>query len=205
MILISLAGVWALPLAAWFYRDRKRDVDTIDWALLPNPPVLAGVETSPKLTQSGRSEPRLGVLRPGRAFWIGLIFAVIFAVLLVAGRLLLRLVLSEAMRNSDDFVYSLYIGMILSSGLISAAAGGLAALLIGRLSAIHGLFAAFVASAFSWLFFLIINLGFGGGLDLVFVWNTWSAMQSWGFLFALPVAILAGWVRGLYDGLRGRR
>jgi Zn-dependent protease with chaperone function len=204
ILLMLFAGVWALPLSAWFFRHRRQKVTTIDWALLPLGAPSQGSTTSQAHSTGGLAEPQLGALKPWRAFWIGVIAAVAYAALITGIRVILRLTIAESVRTSDEFYLTFYIGLVLTAGLITALAGGLAALLIARLSAIHGLFAAFVGSAFSWLFFLIINVIFGGGLEPTFVWNSWVAMQSWGFLFALPVAILAGWVRGVFDGIMGR-
>ena len=136
---------------------------------------------------------RQAPFRLGLALTVGLIVGFTFCGLLLLTRIVLRISLPEAVRNTDDFRLAFFVTQIAVAALMQAGAAALVAAWVQRLGAIHGLFSAFVAGCLMTVGVLTLNLVFGGTVDLQFAWNTFSQVVNEGGLLAIPVAwIVAG-------------
>ena len=184
LILILLQCLWLLPLAAWLFQERGEAEPDLTWALLP-PVNLALPRWKP------------GPLRPPTAVLIGVVGGLGLIALFFIIRLGLRLIVDEAVRDSDSFKLVYAISQMLLSGLVQAALGGITALIVPRQSIAHGLLTIFIAGLIGVPGFLLVHILFGGSLDLDFVWNVLSTSLPWGFFFGLPTVILAASLRKL--------
>jgi hypothetical protein len=184
--LLMMISLWAFPLAAWFWRGRMHSVMEASWAFL---------DAAPRPS----AWPRHASLRPGLALTMGLAGGAGYCLLLFAIRIMLRLVIPEAQRSTDEFVLSFFIGAVALAALVQAGVAVVVAAWVRRLAWVLGSFAAFVAGCVMTLGFLGINLLFGGTLDPTFAWNVFSQVVNEGALLALPCALavsaLSGWMR----------
>ncbi len=174
--LLALISLWAFPLAAWFWRGRVRKATGSNWAFL---------DSSFQRLLWSHQVP----LSPRFALTLGLLFGFVFCVLLLVVRVGLRLGVSEAIRQTDQFKLVFYSSQVVLALLLQV---GLAAIVAGkvrRLGSLHGVFAVFVGGCVMTLGVLDLNLLFGGRIDLSISWQTFCYVVNGGALLALPVAI----------------
>ncbi len=180
---LMMVGLWALPLAAWFWRARTTSVTDASWAFL---------DPVPRPSTRFQHAP----LRPGLPFRAGLVGGVGYCGLLLVIRIVLRLTIPEAQRSSEDFILTFFVGMIVLAALVQAAVAMVVAARVTWLGWVHGLFAAFVAGCVMTVGILGENLLFGGTIDSTFVWNVFSQVVNEGALLALPFALIAATLSG---------
>jgi len=183
LVLISL---WAFPLAAWFWRGRVAAAVGSSWAFM---------DSSSQRVTLPHQEP----FRPLRAMLIGVGGGLLYCALLLLIRILLPLVIPEAIRNMDQVQQMLGIGRLVLAGLLGAVIAAIAAGWVKRLGLIHGLFAAFFGG---WvmtegiLFFIVLS---GGTIDFLTIWTILCFVINGGALLVLPTALgvsaLAEWIR----------
>lgn len=185
---LLFVGLWAFPLAAWFRRQQIAKAQDMSWAFfdpLPQTPAL----------------PQQPPLRPGLALAVGLVSGFAFCGLLLIIRIVLRLSLSEAVRDSDQYKLALYYGQVAMATLMQAGAAAIVAGWAKRLGILHGLFAAFTAGGVMAAGVLSINLLFGGSISVDIIWITFSQVINWGAFLSLPLAVCVaaamGWLRQL--------
>jgi hypothetical protein len=128
-------------------------------------------------------------LSPRFALTLGLLVGFVFCVLLLVVRVGLRMGVSEAIRQTDQFNIVFYSSQVVLAVLLQV---GLAAIVAGkvrRLGSLHGIFAAFVGGCVMTLGVLDLNLLFGGRIAFSISWQTFCLVVNGGALLALPVAI----------------
>ena len=174
--LLALISLWAFPLAAWFWRGRARMATGSNWAFL---------DSSSQRQLWLRQEP----LSPRIALTLGLQIGFVFCVLLLIVRVGLRVGVSEAIGQTDQFKLvfgssQVVLALLLQVGLAAIVAGK-----VRRLRSLHGLFAACVGGCVMVLGMLDLNLLFGGTTDPFFIWQTFCFVVNGGALLALPITV----------------
>jgi hypothetical protein len=173
--LIALISLWAFPLAAWFWIRRLPSTSESPWAFMEQPPHQLTLQLQPPF-------------RLGLASVLGLAGGLVFCgVLLIFGITLLR--------AADALGVERFAALVASAVLLQAGVAAIAACSIGRLGALHGLFAAFVGGC-------VITAGILGFFLLhgrEFSSFIFFAVVNVGALLALPAALggsaVAGWFR----------
>lgn len=191
LTLLLFVSLWAFPLAAWFSLKRMTRTFGSTWAFLGSDP-------------EERIFVRQAPFRPALAVSAGVIAGLVFCGLIFLIRVGLRMTVSEAVRNMDDFRLYFYLAQIGIAALFQMAVGALMAGWVERLGAIHGLFAAFTSGCVMTVGLLALNVLFGGTLDPLFVWHTFGQVVNEGALLTLPVAWAVAWLAGLTRSTRSR-
>lgn len=177
--LLLLATLSVYPLVAVFRRRSRRTEGGLpSWALL------------------GRSLTRPWPPRPPvdlrRLLHLGVVAGALFTLWLGATRLVLRLTLSEAERDSTAFVVGLQDATQWVSAGLQVAVGVLVAHRSRRAPLPVGLAAGFLAGVVATAGFVAVNPFFGGEVDLDFVWNVAGVILGFGGLATiLAVAVTA--------------
>jgi Zn-dependent protease with chaperone function len=184
--LLIVIGLWAFPLAIWFWRDQVIASAGLSWAFM---------DVSPRQV----TLPRQNHLRPGLALIVGLIGGLTFCAILLIVRIGLHLsMLSEAINVNDGLLLVFYFGQVILAVLLQACVAGIVTGLVGKLRSLHGLFAAFVAGCVMTSGLLVLNLLFGGRIDPMITWQTFCFVVNGGaflaLLIAMGVSLLAGWI-----------
>lgn len=177
LILITLIGLWAVPVAA-------------DLARHP----------------AGTTVAHGGIQRVRHALVAGSLLGLVFFALQIAVRLWVRRAVPDIDRASDQFALSFYVWTVGRAVGIQVLAAAIAAGWSRRQSALYGLCAAFVAGCVSTAGFLgtlvavscLPALAFKAaercpqGVELGFAWSTFRDITTLGGLVALPVVLLIG-------------
>lgn len=192
--LLLLISLWALPFAAWFWRDQSASLTVQDWAVLDAP-----------TSERRDSLEQLPPFHLRTLWWASVIGSITFCLLVIALRLWARGTFSEEVRGTNQFKTVLYYGMVILAALIQAVVAGYVTARVKRLSVLHGLFGAFIAGCLMAAATLAVNLMFGGGAEPSFAWMTFTFVVNSGGLLALFVAsvtkLTTGWIRGRHFGL----
>jgi Zn-dependent protease with chaperone function len=174
--LLALISLWAFPLAAWFWRGRVRKAPGSNWAFL---------DSSSQRQLWSHQEP----LSPRFALTLGLQIGLVFCVLLLIVKVGIRVGVSEAIRQTDQYKQVFYYSQVLLAVLLQVGIAAIVAGKVRRLASLHGLFAAFVGGCVMTLGVLDLNLLFGGTIEPFFTWQTFCLMVNGGALLALPIAV----------------
>lgn len=170
--LLTLACLWAFPLAARFWRTTQTG-DT-QWAFLD--------PSSHPLTL--RSQDRF---RLSRSALTGVVGGLVFCGLLLVVHFAWNTVPEDA--RTTFLARNLFAaGQVLAAVLIQAIVASIVAIRLRWLGGIHGLFAAFVGGCVMTGGILVLNLAFGGGITLPFAWSMFGFVVNGGALLSLPVA-----------------
>jgi hypothetical protein len=182
---LVLACLWALPLAARLWERRAPGPAVEDaasrWAFLDAP--------SGPIPHTGAPFAPWPSLRAAAGDAVK--FAAAAVILYGLFWLLLRLVVPLAVRDQDGFRIGIFIGMVLVSIPFQMLSAGWVAARAQRLSAYHGLFAAFLCGAGITVGMLALVLLFGGSPDLAFAWQMAKAIIISGAIFSIPPALIA--------------
>jgi hypothetical protein len=188
LTLPALIVLWAFPLASCLWHKR-----------VPSPSASSGWAFLDQSAQQSALSPSQAACRPRLATKSGLVGGLIFCVLLLGLRVWWQLEVSEATRNTDQAKLVFAFAQIALATLMQAGVAGVVAGRVRQLGSIHGLYAAFVAGFVMSVGILGLNLLFGGGIDLGFIWTVFSLVINGGALLALPSVLVAtmsvGWVR----------
>ena len=135
-------------------------------------------------------------LRVGVALRSGIAAGLLYAVLLLAGRVAYRASVSQATRDEPAGILAFVAAQIGLAVLIQVAVAvrvtrGLRGLGFRTLAGLHGLCAAFIAGCLAAVALLALNLVFGGTVDVSFVHSIVSIVVNIGALTALPAVALA--------------
>ena len=174
--LLALISLWAFPLAAWFWRGRVRKAPGSN---------LAFLDSSSQHRLWSPQEP----LSPRFALTLGLQVGLGFCVLLLVVKVGLRVGVSEAIRQTDQFKQMFYYSQVMLAVLLQVGIAAIVAGKVRRLGSLHGLFAAFVGGCVMTLGVLDLNLLFGGTIEPFLTWQTFCLMVNGGALLALPIAV----------------
>lgn len=178
-LMLTLFTIWFYPMSAWFWRRRPRGPDSARWA------VLASEKQPVEIPSS-----RLGNLRPIQTSAAGLAGAVLYLGLMTAGLVLTRILVPEAVRQTDEYALTSYTLIALFAVLFQGLVAFTVALWQRKAGIYPALMAAFITGAVSAIGFLIINLIFGGSISLNFFWTVFSQFINGGGLLALFAASL---------------
>ncbi|MBD2211282.1 M48 family metalloprotease [Nostoc linckia FACHB-104] len=179
-LIIAFILLWAYPLSIWFWRERLVDsIPVSNWVFLEQPShqIRINIQTQ---------------LQLGYTFSSSLKGGLIYCCLLVAIRLLLRVTLPEAIKETDSI--KLMIFYVAHVGLAALIQTGIAVKVskkVKELSIAHGLLAAFVTGCVMSIATLSINLMFGGTIDVQFVWLVFSHILNLGAFLALLAMMVA--------------
>jgi hypothetical protein len=178
LIFLMFTSIWAFPLTASFFRKRLVSASGSSWAFL-----------DPTLQQL--TFPHQAQLRIGLALNIGLKGGLLFCILLLIIRIILRMSVPETISNTDEYKLILYFLVNLTPAvLIQAGVAAFTAGRVARLGILHGLFAAFVTGCIMTGGILGFNLLFGGSIDLNFAWMVFIQVVNSGALIALVIMFL---------------
>ena len=180
---IAFIFLWAFPLSSWFWQKHlNNSIPLSSWIFLDEPTHQIYLPTQ-KMIQ----------LRP--ALISGLKGGGLYCGLLLSIRLLLRLALSESVRETASFKLILfYVGFIGLAAFIQAVIALKITRDIKYLSIIHGLFAAFVAACVMVLGAFVILVLFGGTLDLPFALMIFRLIVNWGASLSLLAVLFLSWL-----------
>lgn len=167
-----LMGLWAFPLAAWFWRSQS-DALSNSWIYLekPNPPIPAPQQHPFQLPTALR-------------------FACVGGAVFLALHLLIRLTWHYSQPStgpSDVSKLAFYYSQIVLAMVVQVTVATLVGIKVRNLPVIHGLFAAFLVGALSAIFFLGTGVVFGGGLQLQYVAELFQSMVNGGAILSLAV------------------
>ena len=174
--LLALISLWAFPLAAWFWRGRVRKAPGSN---------LAFLDSSSQHRLWSPQEP----LSPRFALTLGLQVGLGFCVLLLVVKVGLRVGVSEAIRQTDQYKQMFYYSQVMLAVLLQVGIAAIVAGKVRRLGSLHGLFAAFVGGCVMTLGVLDLNVLFGGTIEPFLTWQTFCLMVNGGALLALPIAV----------------
>jgi Zn-dependent protease with chaperone function len=213
----SLNGILlaaAIPVAYWVIVLAQSPLTLLAATIFWSFPLIAGLRRSPEATPERAwafldsvpvSRPcRVVMPRVGSALAIGLRSGLVYAALLLIGRIAYRLGVPEAVRNQDDVILAFFWSQVALAVLVAAIAAGVAAGRPHPLGILHGLAGASAAATSSAIALLALNLVFGGHAEPQFVWMTFSQVVNESTLVALPVALVrARGTRRRRDGVVG--
>jgi len=196
-VLASLAGLWAIPMAAWFWRKQTVPIKTASWAYLEHSP-----SESPPTSLGQFWQPRFAVLT---GIFVGIVYCGIQLII----RVLVRVSgLGDVINGNDSYKLTYFYAWVALAVLMQIGVAVLVSGKVKKISWAHGLFAAFVGGCVMTIGFLaintllgimdgkIINISVGGGLEPIFVWQVFSQIINFGTFFALIPAIAASAIAG---------
>jgi Zn-dependent protease with chaperone function len=175
LTLLALLGIWAYPAMASVLR---RDGPVSSWLFLES------AARPPVWSTGARFQFRRGLL-------LSLATAGGFLVLVFVLRLGMVAFVPSTFRSQDEYKIMLFTVQVGLAVLMQALAAAVAARRFAWLSAIHGIYVAFIAAVLMAAEMLTVNLFFGGSIDAGFAWTTISLIVNLGGLFALVVAAIA--------------
>jgi Zn-dependent protease with chaperone function len=190
---LALASLWAVPMAAWFWRKQAMFVKTASWAYLDSPQLE---ELQPHSIASS--------WQPGFAIQIGIKLGILYCGILLIIRILVRVSgLGDVINGNDSYQLAyIYVWVVLAV-LMQIGAAVVVSGKVKKISWAHGLFAAFVGGCVMTIGILAINtllrimdgkivsIAVGGGLEPALVWQVFSQVINFGTFFALIPAIVA--------------
>lgn len=194
-MLVALASLWAVPMAAWFWRKQAAPLKTASWAFLE--PIT--MEIPSQLSESK--------WQPGLAAQTGIKLGILYCSIHLIIRILVRVsVLDDVIFSNNTYKLIFFYAWIVLAVLMQIRA---AVIVSGKVKIIgwaHGLFAAFSAGCVMTVGILAINMLFiltstdqagppvGGGLELIFVWHVFSQVINFGtFLALIPAIAVSTW------------
>jgi hypothetical protein len=121
----------------------------------------------------------------------GLRGGLVFAGLLLALRVVVRLLVPEEVGLTDPQKIALYVAMLALAWSVEAFVAWRATRRIEWLGVTHGLLAAFVTGCVAALGILVINVAFGGSIDLPWIRQVFGMTIAGGAVLTLPAALLA--------------
>ena len=196
-VLASLAGLWAIPMAAWFWRKQAVPIKTASWAYLE--PITT--EMPSQLSESK--------WQPGLAAQTGIKLGILYCIILLILRILVRVsVLDEVIFSNDTYKLIYFYVWIVLAVLMQIRAAVIVSGKVKMIGWAHGLFAAFSAGCVMTVGILAVNMlliltstdpagpPVGGGLEPIFVWQVFSQIINFGTFFALIPAIAASAIAG---------
>lgn len=202
-VLMALAGLWAVPMAAWFWRKQAVPVKTASWAYLE--PVIAEI---PSQLSESKWQPWL-------AAQTGIKIGILYCIIILIIRFLVRVsVLDEVIFSNDTYKLIYFYVWIVLAVLMQIRAAVIVSGKVKMIGWAHGLFAAFSAGCVMTVGILAVNMlliltstdpagpPVGGGLEPAFVWQVFSQVINFGTFFALIPAIV---VSALGDRTRQNR
>lgn len=197
-VFVGAVSLWIFPLAAWLWRAHSAPVSSRSWGYLDPPGQVAASHSQ---------------LRPGLALALGLIGGLLFCGLLAAARVILLLVIPEAVRDTDDYRLAFNFGQIGVAAVLQVIPAVVASAWAKRLGALHGLLAAFVGGCVMAAGILSLSLLINRRFDLEFIRLTFLLVVNGGALLALPTGLIvesfAAQVRRIpwqdIVGMKGRR
>lgn len=142
--------------------------------------------------------------RPGLALTIALMSGLMYCAFLLLARIGLRIIVSETVRDTDQYRYMFYLIQIAVAVLFQAGVAALVTAWVPRLEAVHGLFAAFVSGCVMTFGLLALNVLFGGTLNIQFVWDTFSQIVNEGALLSILVVWGVSALSKFVRRMRGR-
>lgn len=188
-VCLSSVMLWAFPLAAWFWRKRAVYTSYSTWVFLDGPSDI----------------PSQAPLRPGLALLIGIATGVVFCLMLalvyfrnylpseIASFILLHF---SYAKNSLEEAYGSNMGGLIIWGpaaMLQAIAAAITASGITRLSALYGMFAAFIAGLVMVIGdYLLIVLIADTHQSLYETLLTSAIFLGAGTVLALPIALAVG-------------
>ena len=174
-----LVALWAFPLAAWFWRASP-EATAPSWVFLDQPTIPVAL-------------PQQESLQPKLAFRVGLVSGVVFSLL----HLLIRLAWHFSLHGStasNNAKITMYYSQILLAALVQLGAAALTAARVRRLPLLHALLTACTGAIIMAGAFLILNVAFGGSVDVKFALDFLQSVVNAGALFSLllvpPVVII---------------
>jgi len=183
---LAFVCLWAFPLAASIWRERRATVAASSWAFL---------DSSSQSARWSVQEP----LRPLLAMMIGLVGGLIYCFLLLLIEIWRHSYVPVAITNTDQF--HLWFALVLLTGgaVLQAIVAVIVTVWVRRLGVLQGLFAAFLAGCVMTAALCITNLLYGESLDLFYVGSVLGWMVNGGAMLALLTALVAsaltGWIR----------
>jgi len=189
---MALSSLWAVPMAAWFWRKQSASVSAASWAY------LEGSQSELHPQPLGQS------LQPGLAIKTGIKLGILYCGILLILRLLVRMSgLGDVINSNDSYKATFFYVWIVLSVLIQIGAAIIASGKVKRLGWAHGLFAAFIGGCVMTVGILAINILFrimdgkivsmsvGGILEPSYIWLVFSQVINLGTFFALIPSIVA--------------
>jgi len=191
IVWVALVCLWAVPMAAWFWRRQAVPIKTAPWAYLVGPPS----ELHP--------HPSSQSLQPGLAIKTGIKLGILFCGILLIVRILVRVSgLGDVINSNDSYKLAFFYVWIVLAVLLQIRAAVVVSRKVKRLGWTHGLFAAFIGGCVMTAGILVVNVIFrlmngeavsvsvGGGLEPALVWQVFSQVINFGTFFALVPSIV---------------
>lgn len=182
---IGLFALWAFPFAARFWR--RRAVASTQSAWIQQGSASGQVKTGEQ-----------GPVQFRRALLIAAVGALLFCGIMLAFHLWLDLTIPKSIRGTAGFKLALVFWVFTRAALVQGAIALITAAWTRRSNVLLALFAAFISGCVITIGFLVMNVLWGGGIDLNFTWIILSGMVIPGGLLAVllaPVsALLAKWI-----------
>jgi Zn-dependent protease with chaperone function len=176
---LTLIGLWSFPLALWFWRNRLIALPSRNWAFLD---VISQSQQIPS--------PNSHSLRPGLPMKFGLSIGLTFFLILLLGRVFLRLSgLADTINNDINLIDVFYYSQIALTLLLQALGAAIVTAMTRELRSLHGLMTASIAGCIMVFSILALNVLFGGTADAEIIWLTTSLVLNGGALVALLIAL----------------
>ena len=173
-------SIWIVPLASWFWRQRRANISGLPRAFLPPlPPEQRDILNRPV------------ELKPMHAAGAGALTGLFYGGLLTIARLGLYLMLSELLRGSDQYKLISFMVSVIIAVIFQIILAVIVAAWAPRLGVLHGMCAAFTASLVMAVGFLIVNGLFGGVIDLEFTGTVLSSISNYGALLVLSITLVS--------------
>jgi hypothetical protein len=188
-IVAALIGLWAIPLAASFWRRRGATIEGANWAFLDTP-----YTSQQRMTLSSEYPFRLRF-----AAMLGLVGGLTFCGFIFLLRMYLQLILPQASTDSNLFRVALGYGYFALAALLQAGIAAIVTVRLRHLKVLHALYAAFIGGCVMTVGILGLNLVRGGMIDVSIVLLIFSSVLNGGTFLAVPtalcVAVLTQWSR----------
>ncbi len=197
-VLMALASLWAVPMAAWFWRKQATPLNKASWAYLETP------------TTELKTHTHLLSLRPGLAILAGFSFGILYCGILLTIQITARLsgiydVIYNNVSYSTTYGYSL-VGLAV---VMQISVAVIVSVIVKRLGWVHSLLSAFTGGVVMSIGYLTINLllkiifggeiilfASGGMLEPSYIWLIFSQITSLGTFFAMLPAIITSSIAG---------
>jgi len=196
-VLMALASLWAVPMAAWFWRKQAMPVKMASWAYLEHSP------------SESHSTPLGQFWQFGFSVLTGIALGILYCGVLLALRILVRVSgLGAVINGNDSYEVAFFNAWFVLAVLMQIGAAVVVSGKVKRLGWAHGLFAAFIGGCVMAVGILAINslfrimdgktvsLAVGGGLEPYLIWRVFSQVINLGTFFALIPAIAMSAIAG---------